>query len=142
MRFINYFLFSIGLVVIKPAHATWAGMTDQELVDQSVVIVKAAFIGKTTVRLPETQKPRLLGVLKIEHIYKGKLADVVLLNLPLRPPNVSASTDIHHTVGQHGFWFLRSYPASEGVFLADHPQRFWSLDQQSKLDQLMARTVR
>ncbi len=142
MKFINYFLLGISLIVVKPVHATWAGMTDQELVNQSEVIVKATFIGKATVRFPETQKPRLLGVLKVEHIYKGEPVDVVLLDLPLRSPNVSVSTDIRHTVGQRGFWFLRSSPASEGIFLADHPQRIWSLDQQRKLKQLLAPTAR
>jgi hypothetical protein len=128
-------------MIANPAHAAWAGMTDQELINQSDLIVKATFIGKTIVKFHGLPKKSLLGVLKVEHVYKGDPADVVLLSFPLRPPNVSVSTDILHKVGQNGLWFLRSYDESEGIYLADHPQRIWSLDQQAKLMQLLSSTA-
>lgn len=130
-----------ALIVANPAHAAWAGMTDQELIKQSDVIIKASFIGKTIVKFPGIPKKRLLGILKIEHVYKGDPADVVLLSLPLRPSNVSVSTDISHAVGKNGLWFLRLHDESEGIYLTDHPQRFWSLDQQAKLLQLLSPTA-
>jgi len=142
LKFINFLLFSFALVVVNPAHAAWAGMTDQELINQSEVIVKATFIGSTIVKFPESPKPSLLGILKVEHVYKGKSLDVVLLSLPLRPHNVSVSTDILHTVGQNGIWLLKLSEGSEGIYLADHPQRIWSLNQQGKLKQLLTPTTR
>ncbi len=142
MKFIKYFLFSCALIIVNPAHAAWAGMTDQELINQSDVIVKATFIGETIVSLPGMPKPSLLGVLKVEQVYKGESVDVILLSLPLRSPNVSVSTDILHTVGQNGLWFLRLSDGSKGIYLADHPQRVWPLDQQVKLKQLLDRTTR
>ncbi len=142
MKFIGCILISYALIIATPAHATWAGMTDQELINQSDVIVKATFLGKTIVQFPGMPKKALLGVLKVEHVYKGEAADVILLSLPLRPPNVSVSTDILHVVGKNGLWFLRSNDASEGTYLADHPQRIWSLDQQDKLMQLLSSTTR
>ncbi len=141
MKFIHYLLLSCVLVIVDPAHAVWAGMTDQELIKESDLIIRAIFIGKNTVRFPGMSKPILVGILKIEHMYKGNADDVILLMLPLRPPNVSVSTDILHVVGQNSLWFLKYSNDSEGVYLADHPQRIWSPDQQAKLKQLLATPV-
>ncbi len=138
LKFIHYLLLSFSLVIVNPVHAAWAGMTDLELINQSKLIIKATFIGKSIVSFPGTAKPSLIGILKVEQVYKGNADDVVLLLLPLRPPNVSVSTDILHTVGQNGLWFLKSFEASEGIYLVDHPQRIWSLEKQSKLKQLLA----
>lgn len=140
MKFINYILFSFALVFVNPVHAAWAGMTEQELINQSEVIVKATLIGKTIVKFPGISKPSLLGALKVDHVYKGKSQNVILLSLPLRPPNVSVSTDILHTVGQNGIWLLKLSEGAEGIYLADHPQRIWPLDQQTKLKRLLATT--
>lgn len=113
-------------------------ITDQELVKQSNLIVKASFIGETVVKFQEHTAGRLFGVLKVDKTYKGAPKDIILLALPLRPANVFASSDIQYHVGQHGIWFLSlDKTVVEGVYLASHPQSFWAMDQQDKLFELL-----
>jgi hypothetical protein len=120
------------------AHATWAEISDQDLIERSVLIVEATLIGKTRITLAGQGVTRRLAVLKVQRVYKGKTGEVVLLALPDRDPGIIVSTDIDYPVGETGIWFLRLDPASqEGIFLADHPQRLWSKRREHQLQGLL-----
>ena len=123
------------------AHATWARLSDRDLIDRSELIVEATLIGKTRIRLQGLT--RRLAVLKVQRVYQGGAAEVVLLALPDRPPGVVVSTDIDYPVGEAGIWFLRLDPASqEGIYLADHPQRLWPKRREKDLQGLLGDPVR
>jgi hypothetical protein len=117
-------------------------MSDRELVDKSELIVDAVYLGKSVIRFPGMAHRKLVGVLKVDHVYKGNRYEIVLLSLPLHPENVSVSTELSYSIGQNGIWFLKLDSNSIGVFLADHPQRFWHSDQKTRLMNLLTSVLR
>lgn len=102
----------------------WARMSTSELVERSEIVLYGELIGHTKIALQHGQGKLFLGVLQVEEILKGdKNQTVILLVLPSKNGLVR-STDIFYKKGQKGLWFLRVRAGEEGVYLADHPQRF------------------
>ncbi len=102
----------------------WTEAGDAELVKSSVLIVTATYAGHSTFSL-ETQSPPLtLGVLQIEKVLKGgPNLGLVFIRVP-NPGLPRKSDDIDYSEGQRGLWFLRADDTHDGLYLADHPQRF------------------
>lgn len=96
------------------ASASWAQMSDEELVDRSEVIVVGVLV--------ESDIPGSFGAIKVREVLKGEINETLILGG--RPDLVSSDT-LFYRVGQTGLWFLRPSPdGSAAVYLADHPQRF------------------
>ena len=115
-------------------------LTDEELVEQSELIVVGELIGRSSVgAAPDA---RMLGVIRIDDTLKGEAsATVAFLALPARM-TLMKSDDIIHSDGQRGLWYLRE-SEEHGVYLADHPQRFVPMDQASEqIDTLRERLAR
>jgi len=104
------------------AIAMWAGIPDAQLV-KSPLIVKASYIGTTTLTL--NKKQLQLGVLKVTETLKGNKQDVVLIRLRIPPANSPRnSNEISFQLGQKGMWFLEHDNQSKGVYDIKHPLRF------------------
>ena len=117
----------VALALVGPATdaaAMWAPLTDAELTDQSDLIVVGELIGQTQVRLAPDQPRLAFGILRVDEALKGDRARrMVLLALP-SPDAPRSSTDITHRPGEKGLWYLKGRAQAEGIYLADHPQRF------------------
>ncbi|HET7875246.1 MAG TPA: hypothetical protein VFN71_06950 [Methylomirabilota bacterium] len=124
-RLVSALLGLAALLIGAPGtHAMWAKLTEGELIAQSDLIMTGEVVGLTEVRLAPDQPRLTLAVLRADEVVKSdRSRGYVLLGLgPTDRPR--SSTDIFYRVGQRGLWFLRSQPGSEGIYLADHPQRF------------------
>ena len=133
MKIFHLTLCLCTVLFVHPAWSDWAAVDENDLVEYSDLIVKATWLGQTVIRFQGMSSPKQVGVLQVEQTYKGKERDIALISLPLRPANVIASSDIHYTIGQNGIWILKQDSHSEGLYLADHPQRFWQPDHLNKL---------
>ena len=120
--------FVVGLFMAAgDTYAMWARLTDKELIAKSDVIVLAELVGQTKMKLASEGPVLLLGVLRVEEIFKGDPEETAVLLLLPSPEAPRASTDILYRKGQRGLWFLRvRKPGEMGLYLADHPQRFLS----------------
>ncbi len=110
------------------ANAMWVKLSENELIEQSDVIVTAEMIGHAPMMIDGVKF--VIGVLKVEEVLKGdKEKTVMLLALP-STEGPHKSTDIFYKKGQKGLWFLRERKAKgeAGIYLADHPQRFLSIE--------------
>lgn len=117
-----------GLLSVSDwVHASWARMTDAELIAQSDVIVVGELVGETRVKLQSERETLRLGVISVQEVLKGDPnQNIVLLVLPSQE-GLRLSAEILYHKGQRGLWFLRLRSAKEvGLYVADHPQRFLS----------------
>jgi len=118
--------------------AMWQKMTDQQLIDHSVLIVSATLLAKPLLQL---DSPLSLGVLIINSVYQGDASEkAILIKLPYAAPPEKGLTTVnsHHlnySINQTGIWFLRR--DNQGFYYADHPQRFWSIDKDKNLKKLL-----
>ena len=117
--------------------AMWVRLTDSELVQQSDAIVIGEIIGQTELVLAQPAIKLTLAVIRVAEVLKGdSRATVVLLELP--SGGLRSSSDITYRRGQSGIWFLRLRSKTErGVYLADHPQRFQTIDQAAPLIKML-----
>lgn len=102
--------------------AMWAPLTPENL-KASALIVRGEILAVSPIRLSPQLAPMAVAVLKVEQGIRGAADAVVLLVVPA-PGAPLASDGVSVRVGQRGLWFLRLYPDGEGLYLADHPQRF------------------
>ena len=101
----------------------WAGISDSQLINESNLIVKATYIGATTIGIDQNKYH--LGVLNIEDILKGDKQAVVFIHLPVRPKGFPQRSDeINFKKRQKGIWFLEKDLQHEGIYEINHPQRF------------------
>lgn len=132
------FLWLLGLAAFPvETSAMWARLTDSELVQQSDAIVIGEIIGQTELVLAPPAIKLTLAVIRVDEVLKGdKHANVVLLELPAG--ELRSSSDIVYRRGQNGVWFLRLRSKTErGVYGADHPQRFQTIDQAAPLIKML-----
>ena len=113
----------LGFLTIQ-VHALYARYTEQELVERSELIVAGSLIAQTTLRISPESNLLTVGVLNVDEVIKGDSTVTVALLTLHTEGQLIASDTIFHSVGQEGLWFLRQQPNSEGLYLADHPQRF------------------
>ena len=111
------------MLLSSNSFAMWAGIPDAQLVKQSDLIIKARYIGATTLKLNKEQLH--LGVLKVKDILKGSKREVVLIrNTPTPSGSARRSDEITFQTGQYGLWFLEKSTQHEGIYEIKHPQRF------------------
>ena len=118
-------LFSIFMIALLPigSSAMWARMTDAELIKQSNLIVKATYIGSTTISVDK--KKLHLGVLHIEDTLKGNQQGVVFIRLGSTTKGFPKKSDeISFKLNQKGMWFLEKNIEQEGVYIINRPDRF------------------
>lgn len=132
MKFLTGYIvliFALVLIIsLQTANAMWVKLSDSELIEKSDVIITAELIGQTQVDINRVKL--VIGVLKVEEVLKGdKNQAVTLLALP-STEGPRSSTDILYKDGQKGLWFLREQKTESGtgIYLADHPQRFLSIE--------------
>jgi len=129
-RFLRVLLFAAYIAVAtlaSEAMAMWASLSDQQLVQRSELIVVGTLIGFG--RLQSGSLDLSIGVIQVDEVLKGQDSPIAFVALPT-PEAPTSSTDISYKVGQVGLWYLRRRAASEqGIYLADHPQRFVPADQ-------------
>jgi len=110
------------------AYAMWVGMSDAQLIKQSNLVVKATYIGATTLTL--NKKKYHLGALSIEGTLKGDMQDVVFIRLSSRPKgSPKRSDEISFKPGQQGVWFLEKIIEQEGIYEINRPDRFIPAEQ-------------
>jgi hypothetical protein len=115
--------------------ASWAKLTDAQLIKQSDIIVIGELIGQTDVKMAPVSAEMTLGVLQVEEVLKGEQSqNVILLELPYSR-GLRNDAEVFYKKGQKGLWFLRlRAPREAGIYLADHPQRFLSVKQVSQIE--------
>lgn len=129
------FMCLLGLAAVaSESSAMWARLTDSELLQQSDAIVIGEIIGQTEIVLANPTARLTLAVIRVDEVLKGdKRATLVLLETP-SGAQPRSSSDIRYGKGQNGVWFLRLRSKSEsGVYRADHPQRFQSINEAAPL---------
>jgi hypothetical protein len=112
-------------------------MDDCELIKSSALIIQGEFLGTTKLISSEQTTDINPGVIQISATFKGQSIDVVLIKQPsvFRP---ISSGDTFFKKGQVGIWFLSiKNNSSYGLYLANHPQRFWTEDKASDLKALI-----
>ena len=110
---------------LSSPQAMWAKSSDQALIDQSTLIIKATLIDQVESQFQN--KTIRLGVLEIHQVLKGS-ANQALITLQL--PNLLSpinSTDIRYKIGTSGLWLLTLN--KNGLLSANHPQRFMPMKQ-------------
>jgi len=118
-------LFSIFMIALLPigSSAMWARMTDAELIKQSNIIIKATYIGSSTIRV--NNKELHLGVLHIEETLKGNQQGVVFIRLGSTAKGFPKRSDeISFKLNQKGMWFLEKNIEQEGVYIINRLDRF------------------
>ena len=123
------FLSVVLAVTSMEAHGMFARYTETQLIESSSLIVVGTLIGRTTLQLSADAGQLNVGVIAIEDRLKGDQDEsIALILLPSEGPTL-VSDSITYEVGQQGLWFLRSRdPDARGLYVADHPQRFESMD--------------
>ena len=123
------FLSVVLAVISMEANGMFARYTEAQLIESSSLIVVGTLIGRTTLQLSADAGQLNVGVIAIEDRLKGGQDDsIALLLLPAEGAALASDT-ITYEVGQQGLWFLRSRdPDARGLYVADHPQRFESMD--------------
>jgi len=108
------------------AQAMWTKAGQVELVESSDVIVRATFLGQSSVDLPTLQSTSEvdIGVLNVIEVLKGNHAEIFLLRVPSSKGLLRRSDNIYYQPGQTGLWYLRPDNDYKGLYLADHPNRF------------------
>lgn len=143
MKSLIEYIVLIFTLILVPAitNAMWVKLSDIELVKQSDVIITAELIGNTQVTI--NQAKTAIGILKVEKVLKGdKNQTVILLALPSHEGPLK-SDDIFYKTGQNGLWLLRERKTKgeSGIYLADHPQRFLSVeyadDQKKRIQKIL-----
>jgi hypothetical protein len=111
----------------KTAHAMFAKYTDADLVQASALIVTGKLLGHTQLTLNQGQIKLNLGVVQVNDVLKGNPEKtLILLELPAADAPRSSS-DLTYQTGQTGLWFLQPRtPTDDGIYRANHPQRFLS----------------
>lgn len=116
------------------AGASWAGMTMDELVDGSDIVIVGEVVDVRPAPAAEGAGFDI-GTVSVKEVLSGGLttAEVMVL-FPSERSRVKTSVDISYKVGQSGVWFLRKKPGSvkgqaASFYLADHPQRLMGMEQ-------------
>ena len=119
------------------ASAIWAELTETQLIEESDLIVTGTMIGRTRLVVRSEKATSAgsvelqVGVVQVETVFKGDPQQrVALLALPAPTPGIHNSDVMTYTAGQTGLWYFRlRSPGEIGIFLADHPQRFVTIEQ-------------
>lgn len=120
----RWLLLCLASLVPGGVHATWASLSETQLLARSELVVIGELIGHSEVVLSEGASALNLGVIRVDEVLKGPEGmSIAYLALP-RAKGPAVSTDIHYRTGQQGLWYLRARGSGQGVYLADHPQRF------------------
>lgn len=101
----------------------WASLSDDELIRGSDLIVMGEWQGQTALSAPSVPEISI-GVIAISEVWKGAGAPAfALVALPSGNMPRSSSDRVFRR-GDRGLWLLRLRPDGQGLYLADHPQRF------------------
>ena len=105
--------------------ASWAQLSEKELLEQTSVGVIGEFIGTTRIIVEENNATLIVGIIKVKSVLKG-LVEKELLSIVIRNANAPrVSTSITFQEGQKGLWLLKQYsPANPSLYSANHPQQF------------------
>lgn len=117
---------SLILVISLSASADWINPPHESLVEQSDLILLGEFIGREKIHLLNTDSPTIVGVIRVESIFKGASQNIVLLMLPpARPHGLVSSADVVIDDGQRGLWYLKK--KAEGLYIVEYPYHFLSM---------------
>jgi len=117
-------MLGVALVLITvSSYGMWARMPDTQLISASSLIVKATYIGASTIIIDN--KKYYIGVLKIEDTFKGDKQDVVFIRVsPLIKNKAQVSDGLDFKIGQKGIWFLENMLDQENIYAINRPDRF------------------
>ncbi len=105
----------------------WAQMSDEELVASSELIVLGEWLGQTQVALEGSKSGEGVGVVAVTEVLKGSREPGFALVQRPTTGSLRSSSELNFERGQKGLWLLRAKGgATQGIYLADHPQRFVS----------------
>ena len=130
-----FFVFINLMIITNNASASWAIISDEDLIVQSDLIATGTLVDEKTITREDGKGQFLVGVIKLHNILKGdaqkKQALVVLRHVGA--PQISTQPD--YKIGQNGLWYLITHWADKSLFLADDPQRFVSIEKSEVLIQ-------
>ena len=120
----SWFILAIGM----SASADWVNPPHEQLAEQSDLVLLGEFIGRERVAgLLNEDSVSIVGVIRVESLFKGEAKRIVLLLLPPdRPNGLISSADVRIEDGQRGLWYLRK--KTEGLYTLDKPYRFLNMD--------------
>lgn len=109
---------------MNSSQADWATITNEELEQQSELIVVGELIEEKLMIHPAYESEIKVGVIRYSEIFKGKvLSETILIKLPLLGPGlVLSSSDITFSVGQKGLWYLQKM--EDELFFVERPDSF------------------
>lgn len=125
---------ALGILLLAgatAAHAMWAALDDEALLQGSDLIVLGEWQGQTAATAHDLPFGDI-GVISVSEVLKGKAQDVVLIARPAAA-GPRSGTDLDFRRGQRGLWLLRLRPGSQGIYLLDHPQRFIPASQAARI---------
>lgn len=116
--------------------AMWAALSDAELLRSSDLIVVGEWQGQTALTPgPGGAATSVVGSIRVSEVLKGPEVGFALVALPSANGPLSGE-DVRFRRGERGLWLLRLRPGSQGLYLADHPQRFVSEKQKHRVLEL------
>ncbi len=122
------------LVTLAPSlNALWLALTDKGLLEGSQLIVR----GELSEEMVSAPGEPYLRILKLSHLYKGSVDVTELLFRVPSPEKLLSSIDLIYPVGKEGIWFLEETRPGSGIYFIDHPQRWWPLEREPKLLELL-----
>lgn len=117
-------LIVLFLVILLPinSYGMWMGVSDAQLIQQSALIVKANYVGATTITV--NKQALRLGVLSVKSTLKGNPQEVIFIQLTVTPKGFpQRSDDINFSVNQKGLWMLQKTTLN-GIYKVNTPQHF------------------
>ncbi len=125
----------LTLLIVTAVEAKWARLSNEELIERSQLIVAATLVAGEDGSFELQGMP--VAILRAIRIYRGQ-ADGTQIYLKLLPKGKPiSSSDLVYRSGQSGIWFLKESEYGSGIFYIDHPQRFWPLEREPLLLQLL-----
>ena len=114
--------FVFMLLLTSNSYAMWFAIPDAQLIKQASLIVKAQYIGATTITI--SKNTYRIGVLAIKETLKGKEQNVAFIRLTESPKGLPERSDrMNFSVNQSGLWILQQ-STQQGIYTINTPQHF------------------
>ncbi len=127
------FLSLMLMFAVSSLSAMWIKLSESELLKDSQLVIKAV-LGERIDHVPG--EPHL-RVFHVEQVFIGEqgISEVFFRVFP--PDKPLSSSDLIFLEGQKGIWFLKETRPGSKIYFLDHPQRFWPVDREPRLLELM-----
>lgn len=120
----------------------FAALSDDDLLRRSELIVIGRWAGITPAVPGAAADAPTLAHIEVSEVLRGPAGLQRAAVAVPRPGTPVSGNDLPRRVGEHGLWLLRLRPGGpDGVYLADHPQRFVPASDTARIDALRRRIL-